>query len=62
MLCNTCQQKSDCIPAALAANDSYLYKLLERLKKCDRFSPEKQQSPETRSTAQPKQLFPHPST
>jgi|GEM_PF-4744276 len=36
MLCNTCKQKSNCLPAALAANDTRLYALLEGLKGCDR--------------------------
>jgi hypothetical protein len=40
MLCQQCQQRFDCIPAALAANDSYMYALLERLKQCDRYREE----------------------
>ncbi|WP_204139367.1 hypothetical protein [Halomicronema sp. CCY15110] len=37
MLCQTCQRKSDCLPAALAANDTRLYTLLKRLECCDRY-------------------------
>ena len=37
MLCTTCKQKVDCLPAALAANDTHMYKLLARLKECDRY-------------------------
>lgn len=42
MLCQTCQRRFDCIPAALAANDTHMYSLLERLKQCERYSKEEQ--------------------
>ncbi|MBE7383199.1 MAG: hypothetical protein F6J95_017510 [Leptolyngbya sp. SIO1E4] len=42
MLCKTCQRRSNCIPAALAADDHHMYALLERLKQCDRYAQEAQ--------------------
>lgn len=44
MICSKCQQRTDCIPAALAAKDSSMYALLERLEKCDRYT-QKQEAP-----------------
>ncbi|MEM1309676.1 MAG: hypothetical protein AAF722_18385 [Cyanobacteria bacterium P01_C01_bin.70] len=41
MLCKSCTRKSNCLPALLAANDTRLYELLERLKGCDRYQKQK---------------------
>ncbi len=40
MLCHTCKKRLDCIPATLATHDTYMFTLLEQLKKCDRYRQE----------------------
>ncbi|NER79441.1 MAG: hypothetical protein F6K42_07630 [Leptolyngbya sp. SIO1D8] len=40
MLCKTCQQRFNCIPAAFATNDSQMRALLERLQQCERYAKE----------------------